>query len=172
MTQHPERPVVFIGGPFKGAVDPATGILSHELRGRYRRLIGLYEENGWEVLNAHREEGWGQSMVPAATCTARDFYWMETCDLFVAFPGNPASPGTHVEIGWASAMGRPMILLLEEEGGHAALVTGLGEVAPTTRYLTYRPHPDFLQSLVQATADLGSRMGTKWPPLAVLANVR
>ncbi|MFF3062389.1 nucleoside 2-deoxyribosyltransferase [Streptomyces sp. NPDC057909] len=171
MTQHTEKPVVFIGGPFKAAVDPETGILSHELQGRYRKLIGFYEENGWEVLSAHREEGWGLEMVPASVCTERDFRWMGSCDLFVAFPGDPASPGTHVEIGWGSAMGRPMILLLEEQGRHAALVTGLGGVAPATTYLTYDEGPGFMASLAQATADLGDRLGAGWPR-AALADAR
>ncbi|MGW1729051.1 nucleoside 2-deoxyribosyltransferase [Streptomyces sp. NPDC002306] len=168
MTQKTEKPVVFIGGPFKGAVNSKTGVLAHGLRNRYRRLIRFYEESGWEVLNAHREEGWGLSMVPAAACTERDFRWMSSCDLFVAFPGDPASPGTHIEIGWASAMGRPTILLLEEQGKHAALVTGLGGVAPATTYLTYRQDPAFLASLSQATAALAVRLGANWP--TVLAN--
>lgn len=37
-------------------------------------------------------------------CTKIDFEEISTCDLFVAFPGSPASPGTHIEIGWASAL--------------------------------------------------------------------
>nr|WP_107909028.1 nucleoside 2-deoxyribosyltransferase [Streptomyces chartreusis] len=167
MTQH-HRPIVFIGGPFKGAVDPETGVLAGDLRDRYDRLITFYENEGWDVLNAHREEGWGLSMVSAEACTERDFQWMRECDLFVAFPGDPASPGTHVEIGWASAMGRPTILLLEEAGSHAALVTGLAGIAPSTAYLTYSERPDFLMSLARATADLGDRVRASWP--AVLAS--
>ncbi|MFJ4866721.1 nucleoside 2-deoxyribosyltransferase [Streptomyces sp. NPDC088748] len=165
MTEN-KKPVVFIGGPFKGAVDSETGTLDMGLKNRYLTLISLYEESGWEVLNAHREEGWGLAMVPAAACTGRDFQWMKSCDLFVAFPGDPASPGTHVEIGWASALGRPTILVLEERGHHAALVTGLGDVAPSIAYLTYRQGPEFLSSLAQATADMAARIEEIWPSLA------
>lgn len=63
-------------------------------------------------------------MMTPQECTRLDYEHIRDCDLFVAFPGSPASPGTHIELGWASALGRPMILLLEE-GSYAFLVQGL-----------------------------------------------
>ncbi|GAB3690826.1 hypothetical protein GCM10027589_57440 [Actinocorallia lasiicapitis] len=153
MTSQGNKPVAFIGGPFKALVSPDTGLFSPEMKDRLQRLIAHYEDAGWFVLNAHREEGWGQAMVPAAECTSRDLAWMRACDLFVAFPGHPASPGTHVEIGWASALARPTILLLEARAEYAALVTGLDSVAPVA-YLTYDAGPAFFADLAVATAEL------------------
>lgn len=50
----------------------------------------------------------------------------------MAMPGAPASAGTHVELGWASALGKPIVLLLERGHEYAGLVTGLGSVTSVT----------------------------------------
>ncbi|MDX3570891.1 hypothetical protein [Streptomyces sp. ID05-47C] len=57
------------------------------------------------------------------------------------FPGHPASPGTHIEIGWASALNKPIVLLLEANQDYAFLVRGLHTVADVT-YLTFTPDED------------------------------
>lgn len=50
-------------------------------------------------------------------------------------PWPPRFPGTHIEIGWASALGKPIVLLLEDGADYAFLVRGLHTVADVT-YLT------------------------------------
>jgi hypothetical protein len=160
-TRDANRPIVFVGGPFKAHVDSATGLLDARFRQRYERMIAFFESHGCTVLNAHQTEGWGGSMVSAAECTERDYRWMEACDLFVAFPGDPVSPGTHVEIGWASAMRRPTVLLLEPGGQYAALVTGLGAVAPVA-YLEYDAAPGFLARLGDTISTLLANVGARW----------
>lgn len=67
----------------------------------------------------------GAEFLTASEATKRDYTEISRSDLFIAFPGVPASPGTHVEIGWASAIKKPMILLLEKNQKHTFLVTGL-----------------------------------------------
>jgi hypothetical protein len=124
------RPAVFLGGPFKALIDPATGTLPEAVRIRYAVLIAAFEAAGWEVLNAHRTEQWGATAVGDGECTRRDWDWMRRCEVFVAFPGAPASPGTHVELGWASALGRPALVLVEPGTVPAALVGGLPAIAP------------------------------------------
>jgi nucleoside 2-deoxyribosyltransferase len=151
----------FIGGPFKAFVDPATGSLAEIHQARYRRLINFFEESGWNTFNAHREEGWGKNMVSAKECTTRDLLWMRTCDLFVAFPGCPASPGTHVEIGWASALRRPTVLILNESDTYAALVTGLQDIA-SVEYVNYDESTHFLSALTRAANLVATRSDVHW----------
>lgn len=62
------------------------------------------EERGYAVHNAHKREKWGREFMTSEQCTEIDFVEIDKCDLFIAFPGKPASPGTHIEIGWASAL--------------------------------------------------------------------
>jgi hypothetical protein len=120
---------VFIGGPFLGLVDPVTGVLPMEQRTRFSDLIDYFERRGVTVHNAHRREDWGARSLGATEATELDYAEIAKSDLFVAYPGAPASPGTHVEIGWASALGKPMILLLGVGHSYAFLVTGLSRIA-------------------------------------------
>lgn len=122
----------FLAGPFKALVDPATSRMSDVEITRLERLIAYLEGLGYDVHNAHRREAWGQSFLPPDECTRQDFDEIAASDLFVAFPGSPPSPGTHVEIGWASALGKRMVLLLEEGATYAFLVEGLPSVADVT----------------------------------------
>lgn len=125
MTAPSTRRRAFLAGPFKGILDDATGEIRAFERQRYEALIRHLESRGYAVSNAHQREGWGKSFMAPEVCTRLDYEDIRGCDLFVAFPGHPASPGTHIEIGWASALGKPMILLLEEGHPYAFLIQGL-----------------------------------------------
>lgn len=120
---------VFVGGPFYNLVDPKTGEMSEADQQKFTRLIDYFEQRGAKVYNAHRREAWGKEFLTAFECTKLDLEEISRSDLFIAYPGVPASAGTHVEIGWASALGKRMILLLEKDKKHAFLVTGLESIA-------------------------------------------
>jgi len=98
-------------------------------RRRIEAVIQHFEDAGYYVYNAHRREGWGACMLTPDECTKLDYEEISASDLFVAFPGEPASPGTHIEMGWASSFGKPMILIVEDLESHSFLVRGLGTVA-------------------------------------------
>jgi hypothetical protein len=147
---------VFVGGPFKGWVDPATGTMSDRHKERYRALIDYFEERGCLVHNAHRREKWGEEFLTPEECSRLDHQEIEGSDLFVAFPGSPASPGTHVEIGWATAMRRPTVLLLEAGRDYAYLVTGLPAWADV-EIITYEGELGFLPGLGPAIARVLAR---------------
>jgi nucleoside 2-deoxyribosyltransferase len=123
---------IFLAGPFKALVEQDTGIMRTSDRTRFESLIGHMEREGYLVHNAHRREQWGAAFLTPDECTHLDFQEISGCDVFVAFPGAPASPGTHLEIGWASALGKPIILLLEEGRDYAFLIRGLHTVANVT----------------------------------------
>ncbi|WP_051877118.1 hypothetical protein [Streptomyces natalensis] len=128
------KPLVFVGGPFKGLLDPATGLLPERHRSNYRALIDHFAGLGFEVDNAHRREAWGAEVMTPDVCTRLDYLALRKAVLFVAYPGDPPSPGTMVEIGWMSAMAKPMILLIERGQEVPPLVAGVHTIAPV-RYL-------------------------------------
>lgn len=142
---------LFLGGPFKALVDPRTGVLSEVEQNRIAGLIERFEREGYEVHNAHRREGWGAEFLSPEECTRLDFTEIRDCDIFVAYPGAPASPGTHIEIGWAAAFGKPLVLLLDEEATYAFLVRGLHTVADVT-YLHYSRDDDIDDIVDQVAA--------------------
>ncbi|AHI66610.1 nucleoside 2-deoxyribosyltransferase [Burkholderia thailandensis] len=124
---------MFLGGPFKSLVDKHTGVMPEDSINLFRRVIEHFEERGWDVHCAHRREHWGREFMTPAVCTKTDYEQISLCDYFVAFPGAPASPGTHIELGWASALGKPIVLLLEADKEYAYLVRGLDEITRIER---------------------------------------
>lgn len=147
---------VFLGGPFKASVDPATGTLRAAERTRLESVIARLESDGYEVHNAHRREGWGAAFLTPEECTRLDFEEISASDVFVAFPGAPASPGTHVEIGWASALGKPVVLLLEDGAEYAFLVRGLHTVADVV-FVPVGPDSDVAELVAGAVRDIEAR---------------
>lgn len=133
---------MFLAGPFKSLVDPSTQAMSQRSIAAYTSIIDHFEKKGWHVHCAHRREGWGREFMPPETCTRIDFDEISRCDVFVAYPGAPASPGTHIEIGWASALGKPIVLLLDPDADYAFLVQGIGVVAAVERVFVRDNRPD------------------------------
>jgi nucleoside 2-deoxyribosyltransferase len=137
---------MFLAGPFTGTIEASTGVMSRSHRSRIGRLLDYFEGSGWQVFNAHRRESWGQDWYEPEICTPLDFKEIRQADVLVAFPGYPPSPGTHVEIGWATVMGKPIFLILEPDVEPAALISGLHTVA-TVVYSTYRDDYSYLPEL-------------------------
>jgi nucleoside 2-deoxyribosyltransferase len=149
---------VFLAGPFKALVDPETGNMRDFERMRYESLIGYLEQRGYTVHNAHKREDWGANFLEPEECTRLDWEEIDECDLFVAFPGHPASPGTHIEIGWASARRKPMLLLLGAGDTYAFLVRGLHVVADVT-YVEMPTDATGLAEFARALLRLEDRLG-------------
>ncbi|GAB2537628.1 nucleoside 2-deoxyribosyltransferase [Nocardia heshunensis] len=122
---------VFVAGPFYKLVDPVTGAMRAEDRERFEWLIDYFEGRGCLVYNAHRREHWGEAFLEPDDFTRLDYEEIATADLLVAVPGPPASLGTHIELGWASALGKPILLLLERGEEYALMVYGLRHVTRT-----------------------------------------
>ncbi|WDF02001.1 nucleoside 2-deoxyribosyltransferase [Shouchella hunanensis] len=137
---------MFLAGPFKSLVNSNTGIMGKHEKQKLINLISFFETRGFSVHNAHKREGWGKDFMTPEECTEIDFKEISACDLFVAFPGAPASPGTHIEIGWASALNKPIVLLLEEEKDYAFLINGLGTIANVT-FIRFRTEEDYFSQL-------------------------
>jgi nucleoside 2-deoxyribosyltransferase len=132
MTDSPTTArTVFVAGPFYKLVDPETKQMKPEDRSRFERLIGYFETGGWNVFNAHKREHWGEAFLQPEEFTKLDYDEIAASDVVVAVPGPPASLGTHIELGWASALGKPIVLLLERGEEYALMLYGLGHIAPT-----------------------------------------
>jgi len=129
-----------------------------EHKDRYERLIDYFEAQGCKVYNAHRRESWGREYLTPEECSQLDFDEISASDLFLAFPGYPASPGTHVEIGWATALAKPTVLLLEQDRDYAFLVTGLPAWSRTV-LLRYDPAEELIDRLEGVIAAVMSKPG-------------
>ncbi|MEU7476673.1 hypothetical protein AB0A63_11880 [Lentzea sp. NPDC042327] len=137
----PSRPLtgatVFVGGPIQHALVPG-GMLG-AVSDRLHAAIDQVERAGGAVLSAHVAERFGVTTADFTPdqVSERDFGWMRACDVFV--PVLPVladgtllrTDGTHIELGWASALGRPIVGITEQPFADSAshLLKGLARVA-------------------------------------------
>jgi hypothetical protein len=114
---------VFLACPITQLLHPQR----HELPSDYEHFIRALHQflklRADRVFLALEREGWGKAVMPAEVCTPLDFAEMQRCSVLVAYPGR--SMGVGVELGWASALGKPMILLLEPTAPPTPLIDGL-----------------------------------------------
>lgn len=112
---------IFVGGPIQYAIDGKHHFDSY-LMGVIKNIISYLSENGATVLSAHMEEKFGETsdMICNSDISKRDFQWMKQCDKYVAIlpsdlEGNlMRSDGTHIELGWASALKKEIYIVCSE----------------------------------------------------------
>lgn len=101
-------------------------------------LRAVLADAGFEVLSAHWYESFGLMDVNGKSemVTKRDFQWMCQCDVYIALlpPDENCksirSDGTCVELGWASALRKPVIIVRSLKGIYSHLILGLAAIAP------------------------------------------
>jgi nucleoside 2-deoxyribosyltransferase len=126
-----ESSVIFLGGPFQFALTKQG--FDGKLRSLIIRLLQELEDAGFQVLSAHRFESFGLMDVEGQSekVAERDFQWMCQCDVFVALlplddDCKPVrSDGTCVELGWASALRKPIVVVRSTRHVYSHLITGL-----------------------------------------------
>jgi hypothetical protein len=137
---------VFIGGPFKGLINPKTGKMDERDINMFKSLIDFFTLRGYKVHNAHQREKWGEDFWNPDNCTKLDYEEIFASDVFIAFPGSPPSPGTHIEMGWASAHSKKIVLLLKRNEYYCHLTKGLHTIADVS-YIFYDDYLDNLEEL-------------------------
>lgn len=136
---------VFIGGPIQHALE--DGRVSEDLARLLSDLMSGFEKRGHEVYSAHAAEKWGRETdrYSPEEVTHRDYHWMRSADVYLCclpLRRDGAiwhSGGTHVELGWASALSVPALILWEPSAAvrYSHLLRGLHAVA-TVEYLGFR----------------------------------
>ncbi|HEB79312.1 MAG TPA: hypothetical protein ENI79_02410 [Rhodospirillales bacterium] len=129
---------VFVGGPIQFAFTKHSQF-DPWLRTHILQIIDLIESMGIEVFSAHRYERFGELNVVGKSCQVarRDFAWMQACDLFVVvLPDHDGrlvrTDGTHIELGWASAFYKPILLFRDPTISGSHLLEGLDTVSPVS----------------------------------------
>lgn len=128
---------IFIGGPIQFLTEDTS--LLPTMKVLIESLIHEMKARGLTVYNAHLVEQFGTTTHQwnPQSIAQRDLEWMQQCDVFIAlFPqceggGVVRTDGTHVELGWASALKKPIILVVDRMnfGQCSLLVQGLNAVA-------------------------------------------
>lgn len=138
---------IFLAAPFKGLINNDTSLLQSGTKRKITKLIHFFEKRGYVVHNANQREAMGKENMTPEKYAKIDYEEIKNCDIFVAFPGIPASPGTHIEIGWASAFKKKIVLILfENEEYYAYLLRGLHSILDV-KYIVYREKKDYFEEL-------------------------
>ncbi len=124
-------PHVFLAAPYSQWMDWDRAVLRPDRVAYLREIHQALLDAGYAVFSAHHNEQWGRSWLPAAVCTPADFLAVSRCDVMCAILGSPPSPGVLVEMGWASALGKPIVVLAEDE--LPQLVAGLETITAVAR---------------------------------------
>jgi nucleoside 2-deoxyribosyltransferase len=124
---------VFLACPITGQLLPSTGTVKPEYRRFVEGLRHTILTVADSVFLAFEREDWGHKLMAGDKCAPLDFREMQRCDLVVAYPGT--SCGVAVELGWASALGKPIVLLLADDVSYSPLVEGLPTIADVERIL-------------------------------------
>lgn len=129
---------VYVGGPIQYAL--MGGRFDPTLRRLLHVILTVLGEHRYRVLSAHLVEEFGaidmQGM--AAQVTIRDFNWIADADAYVcilpaASNGLPfRSDGTCIELGWASALDKRIVIIRDKSLTYTHLIEGLHSVARAT----------------------------------------
>lgn len=123
---------VFLAYPFTQLLD-SNGLLKGESKEFILSSIKQIEQRGHSVFSAQRREDFGEALMTPEIATELDFNEMKNADLVVAFPGQfPISGGVHVELGWASALQKQIILFIHKDERYSPMVDGLHTVTSVT----------------------------------------
>jgi len=128
-----EKLTVFVGGPIQYASGDGHATFDRRLRAQIEATHDHLSRLGVRVLSAHLAERFGAGQVPTPSeVTHRDLTYMRQSDVYVAVlplsdDGPYRTDGTHVELGWATALNVPVVILWDTEGAerYSFLVRGL-----------------------------------------------
>ncbi len=126
-----DRTSVFLAAPFTQALHPDTGRVAADYRGWLESVIGALEQAGHKVISAHVREEWGEQLDSPITALKADLRDLRQADVVVAHIGSPPSPGVQFELGAATSLGIPMVLLFDKGQSRPYLNPALPAVNPT-----------------------------------------
>lgn len=119
---------VFLAFPFSNIINEETNLIVDNYMNFLKDIRESLLSRHFEVFLAHFREDWGKSIMTADECTPLDFKEMKDTDIVFAFPGSPISGGVHIELGWASAMNKKIVLFLDKKETYSPLVYGLSRI--------------------------------------------
>lgn len=102
----------------------------------FNELTQKIKALGLDYFLAHEREDWGAKYKSAEESTSIDFNIMSSADLIVAVPGNPISGGVHIELGWASAMRKDILMFLDKSKEYSPMIEGLSSIT-NVKYFYY-----------------------------------
>jgi nucleoside 2-deoxyribosyltransferase len=150
MTDNNGVEKIYIAAPFRAFAtaeeDRFYGVMNDS---GYQAFLEKVDDKlkGWGYITClpHRDEGeWGQVYILPEDIAEICFKHIESSSLVIVFPGK--SRGVHIEIGYAAALRKKIIVFLRQGEMESTLLQGLGRVTEY-RCLRYGSDGEFFDLL-------------------------
>ena len=138
---------IYYGGPMISKTNRLNKIVKEERR-EIKKIVSFVRDQGHEIFSPVETQRFIYKRANPETVTGREFEYLKYCDVVMIKPDDPPSGGAHVQLGWASAFGKPIIILTEGSKRYSKLVRGL-EAVTTCKYVDITKE-DKLQKLKEA----------------------
>ena len=139
-------PKAYIAAPFtEKSVDKIKTQVYGEIKDiSYRNFLEVIEnalkETGFETFLPHRDiQKWGSIYIEPTIVVKKSLEALNSCDLLVTYPEKSA--GANIELGWASAFNKKIIVLIHEREMPSLMQIGL-EGLNDTKILRFRDITD------------------------------
>lgn len=146
---------VFLACPYSQLCDE-----EYKMKERYvsffKHLASVCNKNGWDYFLAAERESYGKDYSTPQESTLIDYETIREVDLVCAIPGNPISGGVHIELGWASALHKKIVLFLDKKYDYSPLITGLNAI---TQVLYYYYEESFSEELIKIISESLNKEG-------------
>jgi nucleoside 2-deoxyribosyltransferase len=108
---------LFLGGPIQHISNNEL-LIDEDKQLLIQSLIDALCLGSINVFSAHVEEQYGMRIPTVKEVCIRDFAWMENCDVFCLLVLDNGkniirSDGSFIELGWASSMNKPTIVIID-----------------------------------------------------------
>ena len=141
---------VYIAAPFTSKTNEIEGrkygkVCDFEFIKFLERIEDVFIQAGFKTNLPHRDEGeWGKIYIKPEKIAKLCYDIISKCELVVALPKK--SRGVHAEIGFASALKKKLIILLERGEDCSIFILGQVEVTDTT-IIHYSDENDLITQL-------------------------
>ena len=115
---------IFIACPFIKFIN-GTNFINKDFQKFTEDLYDLCTEYASEVFLALKREEYGTKPLPNYSCSM-DLEEAKSSDIVIAIPDD--SMGVAVELGWMSAMGKTVILVLKKNQKYTPLITDIHKI--------------------------------------------
>ena len=129
--------IIFLAAPFTAKIQKNNNSIPHDYRDWLKTIIETLRSEGHDVICAHERENWGKEIDTPKVALQQDWDAISESDILVAYIGDPPSPGVQMEIGYASALGKTIVLLHKYDEYLPYLNSGLKKM-PRTVYIRFK----------------------------------
>ncbi len=123
---------VFLSAPLTQYLGVDAASMLDGFRRVWAGVADELERCGHDVFSAHKREAWGAAIDSAAVALKADVEGLIDTDVVIAYVGCPPSPGVQLEIGYALAAQKDLVVFIDRDQSVPYLVRGLSDMRRAT----------------------------------------